>query len=101
VLTNVLVDSDTRVGQNATLVDTVLGQGVHFGPGVIIAGGPADIRIDTKVHEDCDLGGVIADRATVGGGVTVASGSLVGSAATIQSNAHIDGNIPNEAEVLR
>lgn len=101
VLTNVLVDSDTRVGQNATLIDTVLGQGVHLGPGVIIAGGPADIRIDTKVHEDCDLGGVIADRATVGGGVTVASGSLVGSAATIQSNAHIDGNIPNEAEVLR
>ncbi|WP_435196410.1 sugar phosphate nucleotidyltransferase [Natronomonas sp. EA1] len=96
-----VVDSDTRVGAGATLVDTVTGQGVTVGPGAVVPGGPADVRIGTEVFEGPRLGGVFADRVTLGGGATVAPGALVGTEATIATGAHVAGNVDDEAEVVR
>jgi glucose-1-phosphate thymidylyltransferase len=96
-----LLDADTRVGAGSTLVDCVAGQSVTIGAGTVVPGGPADVRVGTSVFETQRLGAVLADRATVGGGVTVAPGTLVGADATVGDGATIAGWIENGVEVVR
>ncbi len=101
VVDNSVVDSDARVGPNATLVDCVLGQGVRIGAGATIAGGPGDVRVGTRVFEDESLGAVIADRAELGGDVSVAPGTLVGPDVTAATGVTLDGSIDPGQEVVR
>ncbi|MEF8915654.1 bifunctional sugar-1-phosphate nucleotidylyltransferase/acetyltransferase [Natronomonas sp.] len=96
-----LLDADTRVGAGSTLVDCVAGQSVTVGAGTVVPGGPADVRVGTSVFETQRLGAVLADRATIGGGVTVAPGTLVGADATVGDGATISGWIENGVEVVR
>jgi len=96
-----VLDIDTRVGANATVVDAVTGQGVTVGPGAAIPGGEADVRVGTTVHEGRRLGCIAADRATVGGGATVAPGTLIGPDARVATGAYADGVVPESAEVRR
>ncbi|WP_336135404.1 sugar phosphate nucleotidyltransferase [Natronomonas amylolytica] len=96
-----LLDADTRVGAGSTLIDCVAGQSVTVGAGTVVPGGPADVRVGTSVFETQRLGAVLADRASVGGGVTVAPGTLVGADATVGDGATIAGWIENDVEVVR
>ncbi|WP_313692514.1 sugar phosphate nucleotidyltransferase [Halorarum halobium] len=96
-----VVDDDTRVGANATLADTVTGQGAVVGAGATVPAGPSDVRVGTRIHEDRRLGCVLADRAHLGGGATVVPGSLVGPGARVGPGAVVDGNVAADAEVTR
>jgi glucose-1-phosphate thymidylyltransferase len=96
-----VLDIDTRIGPNATVVDTVTGQGATVGPGATIPGGEADVRIGRTVHENRRLGCVVADRAHVGGGATVASGTLLGTEARVGTGAHASGIVSEGTEVRR
>lgn len=99
VVESSLIDSDTRVGPNATLIDCVTGQGVAIGPGSTVPGGPGDVRIGDRVFERERLGAVIADRVHVGGGAVFEPGTMVGSDAIVRAGARIDGAITEETEV--
>ena len=99
VVRNTVLDADTRVRANATLVDTVTGRGVTVGAGATAPGGPADVCVGTAIHEDQRLGCVLADRVRLGGGSTVAPGLLVGPGATIASGVTLRQNIEEDAEV--
>jgi len=99
VVRNTVLDADTRVRANATLVDTVTGRGVEVGAGATVPGGPADVRVGTTIHEDQRLGCVLADRTRLGGGATVAPGLLVGPGATIAPGVTLHQNIGEDAEV--
>ncbi|WP_129112726.1 sugar phosphate nucleotidyltransferase [Halegenticoccus tardaugens] len=101
VVRDSVVDADARVGPNATLVDCVTGQSAQIGPGTTIPGGVADVRIGTRVHEGCQLGAVVADRARIDGGATVEPGSLVGPNARVRTGAHASGTVAENAEVRR
>ncbi|WP_122089250.1 sugar phosphate nucleotidyltransferase [Halalkalicoccus subterraneus] len=94
-----LIDSDTRVGPNATLVDCITGQGVSIGPASTVPGGPGDVRIGDRVFERERLGAVIADRVRVGGGAVFEPGTMVGFDATVRTGARIDGPIAEGTEV--
>jgi len=96
-----VLDIDTRVGANATVVDAVTGQGATLGPGATVPGGRADVRVGATIHEDRQLGCVAADRASVAGGATVAPGTLLGTAARVGTGAHASGVVPEETEVRR
>jgi glucose-1-phosphate thymidylyltransferase len=96
-----VLDIDTRVGANATVVDAVTGQGVTVGAGAAIPGGEADVRVGTTIHEDRRLGCIAADRATIGGGATVAPGTLIGPDASVETGAYAAGIVPEGAEVRR
>jgi len=96
-----VLDIDTRIGANATVVDAVTGQGVTVGPGAAIPGGEADVRVGTTIHEGRRLGCIAADRATIGGGATVAPGTLMGPDASVGTGAYADGILPEGAEVRR
>jgi len=96
-----VVDDDTRVGPNVTLVDSVAGQGVTFEAGVTAPRGPSDVHVGDRIHEDRPLGCVVADRTTVGGGATIEPGSLVGPDATVGPGTHVAGDVAAEAEVRR
>lgn len=98
-VTRSVIDQDTRVGENATLVDTVTGTGVKLGPAVTVPGGPADVRIGTTVYEGRPLGAVVADRAQIGGGTTLAPGVLVGPEAVVSPAATVRTNLEAETEV--
>ena len=98
---NAVLDGDCRVGDGATLVDCVAGQDVDIGAGTVVPGGPADVRVGGRIFEGQTLGAVLADRASVGGGVTFAPGTLVGAAATVGHGVHVTGSVPNGAEVVR
>lgn len=99
VVRNTVVDDDARIGPNATLVDSVVGQGVRCAAGTVVAGGPADVRIGTTVHEEKQLGSVLADRATLGAGAVVSPGVLVGSDATVEEGVRLQTNVDANANV--
>jgi glucose-1-phosphate thymidylyltransferase len=93
VVRGTVVETDARIGENATVQDGVVGPGATLGPGANVPGGPADVRVGTTVHEDVRLGGVLADRAHVGGGGTVVPGTLVGPDAHVEPGAVARGSI--------
>lgn len=94
-----LLDSDTRVGPNATLIDCVTGQGVHLGAATTVPGGPGDVRVGDRVFEGERLGALLADRVRVGGGASFAPGSMVGPDATVHAGTTVRGTITDGTEV--
>ena len=100
-LRDVLLDSDCRIEAGATLLDCVVGQTVDIGAGTVAPGGPGDVRVGERVFENQSLGAVVADRASVGGGVTFAPGTLVGANVDIGTGVHASGTIDDDAEVVR
>lgn len=94
-----VLDQDTRVGEGATLLDTVTGTGASVGPEVTVPGGPADVRIGTTVYEGEALGAVIADRALIGGDATLAPGVLVGPETVVSPAATVRTNLEAGTEV--
>lgn len=101
VVDNTIVDEDTRIGPNSTLVDCVTGVNTDIGAGVTIEGGNADVRIASQIYEDTQLGAVVADRAKLGGGVSLSPGTIVGSGATVATGVSLDGVVEEGAEVVR
>lgn len=96
-----VIDDDTRVGEAATLVDTVTGTDVEICAGVTVPGGPADVRIGTTVYEGRRLGAVLADRATIGGGATVCDGALIGPEARVAAGSTVRTNVAARTEVTQ
>jgi len=96
-----VLDIDTQIGSNATVVDAVTGQAVTVGPGATVPGGEADVRVGTTIHEDWRLGCIAADRATIGGGATVEPGTLIGPDARVGAGAYASDIVPEGAEVRR
>lgn len=94
-----IVDTDARIGQNATLVDCIVGQGARIGAGTVAPGGPSSVQIGNSIHENVQLGALLADRVHDGGGSTYVPGTVVGADATIHSGATVRGTIRAEAEV--
>jgi len=101
VLSDVVVDTDTVIGPNTTAIELVAGQGCAIGAGLTVAGGPADVVLGEQVYSGVDLGGVIADRVDVSGGVTLEPGALIGPEATIGDGVVVRGHIDTGSEVVR
>lgn len=88
-----VLDSDTRVGPNATLIDTVTGVGTRIGAGSSIPGGPGDVRVDERMFENERLGAVLADRVEDRGGVTYLPGTVVGPDSEVGTGAVVRGSL--------
>ncbi|QCJ45847.1 MULTISPECIES: sugar phosphate nucleotidyltransferase [Haloprofundus] len=101
VVVDSIVDEDTRVGPNSTVVDCVTGQAVWFGPSCAVTGGPGDVRVDTRIHEGKRLGAVVGDRVHAEGDVSFAPGTLVGSNATLRTGTTVSGVLDPGSEVVR
>ena len=99
VIERSVIDRDCRIGANATVTDAVTGVGVVIGAGSTIPGGPGDVRVGDRIHPNEDLGALLADRVTDGGGVTYAPGAVVGAGATIAPGSTVEGTIDDETEV--
>jgi len=96
-----VLDADTRIDAGTILLDTVTGQDVHLGAGSVAPGGPADVRVGNRVFEDQRLGAVLADRVRAAGDVSFEPGALVGPSATLHAGVTVDGQIGEDAEVVR
>ncbi|WP_247005003.1 sugar phosphate nucleotidyltransferase [Halosolutus gelatinilyticus] len=94
-----VVDMDARIGQNATVIDSVVGQGVGVGPGTVLPGGPSEVRIGNRIHENVQFGTLLADRVRDEGGTTYAPGTVVGANALVRSGGTVDGTIASGTEV--
>ena len=94
-----VLDRDTRVGANATVIDCVTGVGVTIGAGSIIPGGPGDVRVGDRVFEGERLGALLADHVTDRGGVTYCPGTIVGADSTIAAGAKVAGTLAEKTEV--
>lgn len=95
-----IVDTDATVGANAVIRDTILGPGVHVGSGTVSPGGLATLVINGSQYCNRRLGGVIADRARIGGNVTIVPGTRIGPSASVAHGARVDGDIEEGAEVI-
>jgi len=101
VLEDTVVDTGTTLGPNTTAIECVAGQDCELGADLTVAGGPADVIVDGTVYTDVQLGGVLADRVTVGGNTTLESGALVGPDATVDAGVVVRGTIEAGSEVVR
>ncbi len=95
-----VIDDDTRLDPNSTLIDTVTGQSVKLGAGTMVPGGYTTVTVGGEVHADQRLGAVLADRVRADGAVNITPGSLVGPTAHLHAGGTIRGTIPEGAEVL-
>jgi NDP-sugar pyrophosphorylase family protein len=96
-----VLDGDTRVGTGSTLIDCVAGENAALGPATVCSGGPADVRVGTRIFEDRRLGAVIADRVEAVGEASFAPGTLTGPNAHLHHGARASGRIAAGAEVMR
>src|SRR6056297_640330 len=101
VVARSVLDTDTRVGPNSTLLDCVTGQGVSLGANATIPGGPGDVRVGDTVFEGQRLGALLADRVRADGDVSFAPGTLVGPSAHLRTGATASENISEHADVFR
>ena len=95
-----VLDADTRIGPNATVRHCVTGRGVEIGAGSNVVGGPGDVRVGDRIHEDELLGAVIADRAVDDGGVTYEPATVVGSNVHIHAGVTVRGTVSAQSEVV-
>lgn len=100
VLEGSLVGPDTRIGSNAVLRDTIVGGGATIGDGTVSPGRSATLVLDGVEYTDRRLGGIVADRATVGSNVTIIPGCRVGPRATVGSGVALRHDVPEGAEVM-
>ena len=100
VLEGSIVGPDSRVGSNAVLRDTIVGGGATIGDGTVSPGRSATLVVDGTEYVDRRLGGVVADRATVGSNVTVRPGCRIGPRGTIASGVDLRNDVSEGAEVL-
>lgn len=93
VVSRSVLDSDTRVGPNATVIDVVTGIGARIGAGSQIPGGPGDVRVDDRMFEGERLGALLADRVVDRGGVTYHPGTMVGADSELGTGTVVRGSI--------
>ncbi|WP_137284504.1 sugar phosphate nucleotidyltransferase [Halorussus salinisoli] len=101
VVSRSVLDTDTRVGPNSTLLDCVTGQGVSLGATATVPGGPGDVRVGDTVFEGQRLGALLADRVRAEGDVSFAPGTLVGPSAHLRTGTTVSENISEHADVFR
>ncbi|MFP8952689.1 sugar phosphate nucleotidyltransferase [Natrialbaceae archaeon A-arb3/5] len=94
-----VIDTDSRLGANATVIDCVTGRGVQLGPASAVVGGPGNVHVETTIHRNEELGALIGDRTRDHGGVTYAPGTIVGTEATIHAGTTVRGTVDSETEV--
>ncbi|WP_277552359.1 sugar phosphate nucleotidyltransferase [Halobaculum limi] len=99
VVRRTVLDADTRIGANATIIDSITGQGAEIGAGVTAPGGLADVRVNNQIHENERLGCVLADRAHIRGGATILPGLLVGPGADIGVGVTLHRSVDENTEV--
>jgi glucose-1-phosphate thymidylyltransferase len=100
-LSDCIVMDGAQVGDGAVLHDCIVGESATVGPNVTAEGGPADVVVDDTVHRHVSLGGVVADRATLHGGVTVTPGTVVGREVDAESGTVLQGRIASGETVRR
>ena len=101
VVRNSIIDEGTRVGANATVGQLVTGQDVQIGAGTTVAAGPADVQQGSTVHENVELGAVLADRVHLGEGATTLGGTQVGTDAVIGAGVVLDDAVDAKTRVIR
>ena len=100
VLEGSIVGPDTHVGANVVLRDTVVGSGARIGDGTVSTGGLASLVVNGREYTDRRLGGVVADRANVGGNVTIESGCRIGTLGTVAPGVTLRDDVPEGATVI-
>lgn len=100
VLEGSIVGPDSRVGANTLLRDTIVGAGTTIGDGTVSPGRSATVVLDGTEYTDRRLGGVVADRATVGANVTITPGCRIGPRSTVGSGVTLGSDVPEGTEVI-
>jgi glucose-1-phosphate thymidylyltransferase len=101
VVSNSVVLTDATIGDGAVVRDCVVGENATVGPNTTIEGGETDVVVDSSVHTDVRLGGVIGDNARLGGNVTVSPGTVIGNHSSVESGAVVADWIETNAVVRR
>ena len=100
VLEGSIVGPDARIGAGSVLRDTIVGAGATIGDGSVSPGRSATVVLNGVEYTDRRLGGIVADRATVGANVTITPGCRIGPRATVGSGAALARDVPEGAEVM-
>ncbi|QCC49297.1 sugar phosphate nucleotidyltransferase [Halobellus limi] len=99
VLEGSIVGPDSRVGANAVLRDTIVGGGATIGDGTVSPGRSATVVLDGIEYTDKRMGGIVADRATVGSNVTITPGCRIGPRGNVASGVDLGYDVAEGAEV--
>lgn len=100
-LANCIVMDGAQIGDGAVLHDCIVGEAASIGPNATVEGGPADIVVDDTLHHDIGLGGVVADRSTLRGNVTLTPGTIVGRGVVADCGTVLQGRIASGEKVRR
>lgn len=100
VIEGSIIGPDSRVGANTLLRDSIVAGGVTIGDGTISPGRSATVVLDGTEYRDRRIGGVVADRATVGANVTIAPGCRIGPRSTVAPGVTLSSDVAEGAEVI-
>lgn len=100
VIDRTITGVHTDIGSGVLLNDCVFGEGVIIGDGVVAPGGVTDIPVNDRIHRNRKLGGVVADRSSIGANATIRPGALVGANASIGPGVTVAGAVDEGAEVI-
>ncbi|GAB3669308.1 sugar phosphate nucleotidyltransferase [Halopiger thermotolerans] len=100
-VSNAVVFSDAVIEAGAVVRDAIVAGNARIGANATIAGGESTVVVGDEVHEDVELGGVVGDNATVGGGTVLDPGTVLGDGAVVDPGATVGGRIESDAIVRR
>ena len=100
VLEDSIIGPDARVGANTLLRDTIVGGGATIGDGTVSPGRSATVVLDGTAYTDRRIGGVVADRATVGANVTITPGCRIGPRSRVGAGVTLGRDVDEGAEVI-
>ncbi len=97
---NSLIMNGAAIGSNSTVVNSVIGDGVHIKNNFSTFS--SDVKIDARggIHEVEDIGVMIAEDTIVGSGVTIEPGTIVGKDCKINSGRTIRKSLESGSEAV-
>jgi len=94
-----VVFPDATIKAGAVVRDSIIGANVTVGENVTIPKGKSTIVIEGAVYEGVQLGGVLGDNTTVGGGSVLEPGTILGDNVTLAPGTTVRGAVDDNVEV--
>lgn len=94
-----VVFPDATVEAGAVLRDCIVGANAAVGANATVPGGTATVTLAGEVYETVQLGGVVGDNTTVGGGATLHPGTILGDSVEVAPGVTVSGTVEDETAV--
>ncbi len=99
-ISNSLLMSNVRIGTHCHVSYSAFDEGVKLGPNCTVRSGSATARVKDEFFGLSNIGSLVGENTSLGGGAILEPGSIVGALCDVRAGAKVDGNLENGSIVV-